>query len=56
MNKKLLAKLEKEIQKLNTYLESIPDSDHIDICITLGRINGLLTAKLYALELEDELK
>lgn len=52
--KKLLAKLEEEIQKSNTYLDSIPDNEYLERGITLGKINGLLIAKLYVLDLEDK--
>ena len=52
--KKLLAKLEEEIQKLNAYLELIPDNEYLERGVTLGKINGLLTAKLYAIDLEEK--
>lgn len=51
--KELLAKLEDEINKLNSNLSSIPEDDYLERCITLGKINGLLTAKLIACNLEE---
>lgn len=55
MNKKeLLAKLEDEIQRLKDYFQSIPENEYLERGITLGKINGLLTAKLYAIDLEEK--
>ena len=54
MNKKeLLAKIEKEINALENYLNLIPVNQYLERGITLGKINGLLTAKLYAIDLEE---
>ena len=52
-NKECLIKIQNEIDRLNQYLLEIPGDDYLEKGITLGKINGLLTAKLYVIDLED---
>ena len=53
MNKKeYLDLLQKRINELNEYLEKIPTDEYVEKAITLGKINGLLTAKIHAIDLE----
>lgn len=47
MNKKLLKEIDKEIDSLKEKLTALEGSnDFLEIANLLGRINGLLTAKL----------
>ena len=48
----LLDKIQKEIDEAEEYLTKVDDKDYVEKGITLGKINGLLTAKLYVYELE----
>lgn len=48
----LLDKIQKEIDEAQEYLTKIDEEDYVDKGITLGKINGLLTAKLYVYELD----
>lgn len=51
--KELLNKIQKEINEKEEYLKTLnEDNDKVLIGITLGEINGLLTAKLYVYDLE----
>lgn len=48
----LLNKIQKEIDEAEEYLTKIDEKDYVEKGITLGKINGLLTAKLYVYNLE----
>ena len=45
--------LQHEIDELNNHYAKVPESDTIERALTLGKINAYLTAKLFAIELED---
>ena len=49
-NEKYLAKLQKEIDKLEKHLENVDADDLLEKAITNAEIKGLLTAKLLALQ------
>ena len=51
--KECLRKIQNEIDRLNQYLLEIPGDEYLEKGITLGKINGLLTAKLYVIDLEE---
>ena len=48
----LLNKIEEEIQKLDKEYGNIPENDYVNRGLCLGKINGLLTAKMYVIELQ----
>ena len=45
----ILKKLDEEIEKEKEHLKNVDEKDYIEQGITLGKINGLLTAKLIVL-------
>ena len=47
----LLDKIQKDIEEAQKYLTKLDEKDYVERGITLGKINGLLTAKLYAHDL-----
>ena len=48
----LLDKIQKDIDKAQEYYDKLDEEDYVEKGITLGKINGLLTAKLYVHDLE----
>lgn len=53
MNKQeVLDKIQNEINHEQNHLSEIDENDYVERGITLGRINGLLTAKLIVWNLE----
>lgn len=57
MNKKeYLNFLQTRIDELSEYLEKIPNEDKIEKALTLGKINSFLVAKLYGLEIQENVQ
>ena len=48
----LLNQIQKDIDELQEYLTKVDEKDYIEKGNILGKINGLLTAKLYVYDLE----
>lgn len=48
---KILEKLQKEIDKENSKYATLTEKDYVGRGISLGRVNGLLTAKIIVQEL-----
>lgn len=48
----LLNQIQKEIDEAEEYLTKVDDEDYVEKGIILGKINGLLTAKLYVWKLD----
>lgn len=46
-----LEKLQNEISQLEVHLQELDDEDYIEKGITIGKINGLLFAKLLAYDI-----
>lgn len=48
-------KLQLELSQLEVHLQELDEEDYVEKGITLGKINGILYAKLLAYDIEEKL-